>query len=398
MNELRLTYLFQAYFNKKATPAERYELMVLLAQTENDNQVTSLLERIWQQFNSQTQLFTDEQGEALLANIFYKAARDKQIPVVVANKRPYKWLYTAAAAILFFGIAGIYLWVNTHPSSHPVAKSNKVVKKVKDIILPGSTKAVLTLSNGSHIVLDSARQGIVAKQGNSRVTKLNTATLSYKAGTGQAREVVYNTLSTPRGGEYQLILPDGTKVWLNASSSIRFPTLFTGKERKVAVTGETYFEVAKNAAMPFEISVMDMKVQVLGTHLDIMAYDDEGSMNTTLLEGSLKVSNASESETLVPGQQSVINKTGRMKVVDVSVDEVTAWKEGWFQFNACNIEQVMRQISRWYDVDIVYEGKIPTGHFSGIVSRENDILQVLKIMQAGGVRYKIEGRKVVILS
>ena len=399
MIESRLTYLFLAYFNKSATPNERDELMELLAQAENDDQVKTLLAETWQQFNSQSQQFNDSQGEEMLANILQKGTANKPVPVITAHNRSFNWIRIAvAAAILFFAVTGLYLWLNPKQPGHQIAQSKKISKDTKDVIVPGGNKAVLTLSDGSNIVLDSTHQGTLAKQGNAKVMKLNTATLAYNAGDENSQEIVYNTLSTPSGGQYQLILPDGTRVWLNASSSIHFPTIFKGKERNVTVTGEAYFEVAKNAAMPFKITVKDVEVQVLGTHFNIMAYNDENSMNTTLLEGSIKVSKGSSNKMLVPGQESRINKTGDIKVVEADIEEVMAWKNGWFQFNAYDIEKVMRQISRWYDVEIVYEGKIPTGHFSGIVSRANDISQVLKIMQAGGVHFKIEGRKVVILS
>lgn len=398
MIESRLTYLFLAYFNKSDTQNERDELMELLAQTENDERVKTLLAETWQQFNSQSQLFNDGQGKEMLANIFLQGKAIKSVPVITAYKLSFSWQrIAAAAAILFFAITGLYLWLNPKHPRQSIVQSKKVSEDVEDVIVPGGTKAMLTLSDGSSIILDSTRQGILAEQGNAKVMKLNTATLAYNAGDENTREVVYNTLSTPSGGQYQLILQDGTRVWLNASSSIHFPTIFKGKERNVTVTGEAYFEVTKNEAIPFKINVKDVEVQVLGTHFNIMAYNDESSMNTTLVEGSVKVSKGFLNKILVPGQQSMINKAGDMKVVEADIEEVIAWKNGWFQFNAYDIEKVMRQISRWYNVEIVYKGKIPTGHFSGLVSRGNDISQVLKIMQAGGVHFKIEGRRVVVL-
>ncbi len=398
MNESRLTYLFQAYFNKTVTPIERDELMELLAHGENDEKVKTLLAETWQQLNSQSPLFSDSQGEEMLARILQKGTANKPVPVIAKYKRSFTWWrIAAAAAILFFAVTGVYLWLNPKQPGQQIAQSIKISKDARNTIVPGGNKAVLTLSNGSSIILDSTHQGTLSKQGNAKVMKLNTATLAYNAGDENSQEIVYNTLSTPNGGQYQLILSDGTRVWLNSASSIHFPTIFRGKERDVAVTGEAYFEVAKNAAMPFKITVKDMEVLVLGTHFNIMAYDDESSMNTTLLEGSVKVTKGYLNKMLVPGQQSIINKKGDIKIMDADIEEVMAWKNGWFQFNSYDIEKVMRQISRWYDVEIVYEGKIPTGHFSGLVSRDNDISQVLKIMQAGGVHFKIEGRKVVVL-
>lgn len=399
MYDSRLTYLFQAYFSKSATPDEREELMQLLLKVENDDKIKALLAETWQQFNGQDQIFNDEQCELMLSNILQKGSASKLAPVIRMHKRSFGWLrIVAAAVILLFAVSGIYLWLNHNNQVQQLAQSKRVSNEAKVSIVPGGNKAMLTLSDGSSIILDSTHQGTLVKQGNAKVMKLNSATLAYSADNAKDQEIVYNILSTPRGGQYQLILPDGTKVWLNASSSIYFPTLFKGKERNVTVTGEAYFEVAKNAAMPFNVTVKDMKVQVLGTHFNIMAYNDESSMNTTLLEGSVKVSKGYLNETLVPGQQSRINEIGDIKVVNANIDEVMAWKNGWFQFNAYDIKQIMREISRWYDVDIEYEGKIPSGHFSGMMSRENDISQVLKIMEAGSVHFKIEGRKVIVYS
>jgi ferric-dicitrate binding protein FerR (iron transport regulator) len=399
MNETRLAYLFEAYFNKTATPIEHDELMDMLSKDENDGQVKILLSEAWQQFNINGQVFNDTQGEEMLANILQEATVKNAAPFISMQKRSLPWLrIAAAAAILLFAVAGAYLWLNPRQSQQQIAQSKAIFPDTVKAITPGGNRAVLTLSDGSGIVLDSIHQGTLATQGSAQIMKLNTATLAYNVGNVSNQEVVYNTLSTPRGGQYQLILPDGTRVWLNASSSIYFPTQFRGKERKVTVTGEAYFEVAKNVNMPFKVTVNDAVVEVLGTHFNIMAYNDEGSMNTTLLEGSVKISKGTLHRILVPGQQSRINKVGGIKVVEADIDQVMAWKNGWFQFNEDNIENVMRQISRWYDVEVVYEGKIPTGHFSGMVSMKNDISQVLTIMQAGGVQFKIEGRKLTVLS
>lgn len=398
MSQSRLSYLFNVYFNKTATPNERDELMELLMHDENDEQLKMLLTNTWQAFNSQQQLFNDKQGDDMFVNILNKEKELKNVSPAIIVKRSFSWVKFAAAAMFIITAGSVYFWLNTIKISPQTVQAKIISTKVTPAIAAGTNKAVLTLADGSNIVLDSMGQGILAKQGNAKVIKLNTTTLAYNATDENNQEVLYNTLATPNGGKYQLILPDGSKVWLNAASSIHFPTIFTGKERRVTVTGEAYFEVAKNAAMPFKITVKDMEVEVLGTHFNVMAYDDENSMNTTLLEGSVKISKGVIKKMLVPGQQSVINSTGEINIVDADMEEVMAWKNGWFQFNAADIKTVMRQISRWYAVEVVYEGKIPDGHYSGAVNRDNDIFQVLKIMQSGGVRFKIEGRKVIVLS
>jgi transmembrane sensor len=396
MDKSRLTFLFQVYFNKTATPAEHDELMSLLEQTENDELVKDLLTNTWEQYTSQSQPFNDRQGEEMLTAILQEGRSHKPV-AFMARRQASGWRrMAAAAAVLLVFFTGGYFWLTNQRPGRQTTPSTKNLQFIHDTIVPGGNKAVLTLADGSSIILDSTQQGTVTKQGNAKVINLETAVLTYKAGNGNGQEVVYNTLSTPRGGQYQLVLPDGSKVWLNASSSIRYPVTFKGKERNVSITGEAYFEVAKNATMPFTVTVKEATVQVLGTHFNIMAYDDEGSMNTTLLEGSVKVSKGAQHKILAPGQQAKIAQTGAIKIKEADIEEVMAWKNGWFQFNSWNIEKIMRQVARWYDVEIVYEGSISARHFSGMVSRENNISQVLKIMQAGGVHFKISGRKIIV--
>lgn len=396
MSQSRLTYLFRIYFNKTATSAERDELMELLMNSENDSDVKLLLTETWENLKRQNGVFNDKQGDDMLAGILQRGR--ETVAVIPETRSSFRWGRLAAAVIFFISATGIFFGLKPAQPKPEIAQVKKNPFTKKDVIVAGGNKAVLTLADGSNIVLDSTHNGTLTKQGNTKVVQVNMATLAYHSDTESSQQVVYNTLATPSGGQYQLILPDGSKVWLNAASSIHFPTVFKGNERHVTVTGEAYFEVAKNAAMPFTISVKDMEVKVLGTHFDIMAYDDESTMNTTLLEGSVKVSHGNLVRMLVPGQQSNIGKTGSIKVTDAAVEEVMAWKNGWFQFNAHDIKTVMRQISRWYNVEVVYEGKIPAGHFTGLVSRNNDISQVLKIMQSAGVRFKIEGRKLIVLA
>lgn len=396
MSQSRLTYLFRIYFNKTATSAERDELMELLMDSENDSDVKLLLTETWENLKRQNGVFNDKQGDDMLAGILQRGR--ETVAVIPETRSSFRWGRLAAAVIFFISATGIFFGLKPAQPKPEIAQVKKNPFTKKDVIVAGGNKAVLTLADGSNIVLDSTHNGTLTKQGNTKVVQVNMATLAYHSDTESSQQVVYNTLATPSGGQYQLILPDGSKVWLNAASSIHFPTVFKGNERHVTVTGEAYFEVAKNAAMPFTISVKDMEVKVLGTHFDIMAYDDESTMNTTLLEGSVKVSQGNLVRMLVPGQQSNIDKTGSIKVTDAAVEEVMAWKNGWFQFNAHDIKTVMRQISRWYNVEVVYEGKIPAGHFTGLVSRNNDISQVLKIMQSAGVRFKIEGRKLIVLA
>ncbi|MDB5087420.1 MAG: FecR family protein, partial [Mucilaginibacter sp.] len=221
--------------------------------------------------------------------------------------------------------------------------------------------------------------------------------LAYNADKNDLIGNLYNTVSTPRGGHYQVILPDGSQVWLNAASSIRFPTAFTDKERKVEISGEAYFEVAKNKALPFVVKVNSSEVRVFGTHFNVMAYTDEAAIKTTLLEGSVQFSNGSASCMLKPGEQSELTKSGQVKVISgVDVDNAIAWKNNMFDFENTDIESVMRQLSRWYDVDVVYNKKVNDRFFAEIPS-SSKLSEVLKALElTGKVNFDIQGRKIII--
>lgn len=304
----------------------------------------------------------------------------------------------AAAAVLFIGLtAGAAFLLNGRQAKSPVTVADN---KPLHNVTPGGNKAVLTLADGSQITLDSAGNGAIASQGNMQVIKLNSGQLAYNAGNGakDSRMISYNTLATPRGGQFQIILPDGTKVWLNAASSLRYPTTFAGKERKVKLSGEAYFEVAKMDGKPFSVDVDDMQIQVLGTHFNVMAYGDEASIRTTLLEGAVRIRHGAGQTSLHPGQQAQLKTSGEMKVFDdVDVEETVAWKNGYFQFNRASLAGVMRQISRWYDADIAFEGKLPEREFGGKIARNSSIDEVLKVLELSNVHFRIEGKKITVL-
>ncbi len=392
-----LAFLFRKYFDKTATVAERDELMALLEQANNDAQIKDLLAKAWEQQRSTDKVFSDGTTNAILSEILTKGKGAQPTAIIKFQKKSVAWSSVAAGILVLCAITGAcYLWIERRPVEKAITKTTNNVGPAT--IVPGSNKAVLTLSDGSAIALDSTRLGTLARQGNAQVINIGGTTLSYRPGSKTGLEMVYNTLSTPGGGQYQLVLSDGTKVWLNASSSIRFPATFKGSERNVTITGEVYFEVAKNIDMPFTVTARNMAVQVLGTHFNVMAYGDESSINATLLEGSVKIIKGTTHVMLVPGQQFRLGKDGEIKVAAADVEEATAWKNGLFQFNGYNIETIMRQISRWYDVEVLYDGEIPTGHFSGMVYRSNNISQVLKIMEAGGVGFRISGKKITVFT
>lgn len=317
----------------------------------------------------------------------------------VLNKGPkvvrLHFFRNVAAAVILLAVSGtaVYHWYKKHEQQQLVAQNKAVVKHDVD---PGDNRAVLTLANGTKLILDSAKIGLLDQTGNISVSKTKDGQVVYAAGNDrQNGPVAYNSISTPVGGQYQVILPDGSKVWLNSASSLKFPTAFKGNERDVELAGEGYFEVAKNKAKPFNVKVKDINVAVLGTHFNIMAYNDEAVVKATLLEGSVKLTQGNTSNLLKPGQQGIINDKS-IKIIDVDTDEAVAWKNGFFDFGRANIQDIMKQLSRWYGTEVIYEGKIPDDEFVGKVSRDVKLSQVLHILELSHVRFRIENKKIIV--
>jgi ferric-dicitrate binding protein FerR (iron transport regulator) len=293
--------------------------------------------------------------------------------------------------------AAAYFWLHGEYRQQAAAP---VAERYKNDVPPGGQKAVLTLANGSRIVLDSAQNGLLTRQGNTQVLKLDSGQLSYRSAKMQPGAAVeYNVLTTPRGGQYRLTLPDGTKVWLNAASSLKFPTVFTGKSREVTLTGEAYFEVAGNKEMPFRVHAVGTTIEDIGTHFNIMAYPDEKTVKTTLLEGVVSVSSGTQSKVLKPGEQAVVSNAmpDGINVHQADLEEAVAWTNGGFYFHHTNIYEVMRQISRWYDVEVNYEDSVDV-YLNGNIERDVNASEVFRMLElAGEVSFKIEGRKITVM-
>ncbi|MCM5527728.1 FecR family protein [Parasegetibacter sp. NRK P23] len=291
-----------------------------------------------------------------------------------------------AASILFAMLVGAYWWTSYNSKlAAPAVAGNSLP------VVPGSNGAVLTLADGSKVLLDSIQQAVVALQGGATASVVN-GELVYE---GTGNEVVYNTMTTPKGRQFNMTLADGTRVWLNAASSIRYPTVFSGKERRVEVSGEAYFEVAKNAAMPFKVQVKDVaEVEVLGTHFNLNAYENEASINTTLLEGSVKVNGT----IIRPGQQAqVMANSPETKVVQrADIEQVMAWKNGIFRFQDADLKQVMKQLERWYDIEVKYEGAIPDIHLQGKMDRGVALEDVMRFLADYNIATRLENRTLII--
>lgn len=307
-----------------------------------------------------------------------------------------KLVAAAAVIIVITAAALIYFMNNTKQPSQPLVDT-PTKKQQPEKFEPGSTKATLVLANGDTIVLDDAANGNLATQNNTKVIKLNEGALSYSPdGKETPASVAFNTIATPRGGEYEVILPDGTRAWLNAASYLKFPVAF-GKERMVEMGGEVYFEVAKDKERPFKVMVNGTTVQALGTHFNINAYAEELTQNTTLLEGSVRVVNGNDVNILQPGEQAQVAAGHDMKVIkNVNQSEVMAWRNGLFSFNKVDIRSFMRQLERWYDIHVQYEGPLPDLRFNGKMERNLNWNQLLKILKEMGVNYRVNGRTLVV--
>jgi ferric-dicitrate binding protein FerR (iron transport regulator) len=274
-----------------------------------------------------------------------------------------------------------------------------IAKTVIHDVAPGGNRAILTLPNGRTIVLDSAANGKLAQLGNVKVVKMQDGRLGYEGAGATVDEVLYNTVSTPYGGKYEVVLSDGTKVWLNAASTLVFPTAFKGATREVSLKGEGYFEVAPNASHPFIVKVGNMKVGVLGTSFNIMAYEDEAAVRTTLVEGAVRVGSGGVSKTLGIGEQGVWDKKEGMEVVhDADVETALAWKNGLLQFHSAGMQVIMRQLARWYNVQVVYASDdIKNESFSGSIPSSEHISQVLKMLElTGTVHFDVTGQMVTV--
>lgn len=311
--------------------------------------------------------------------------------------------YISAAAVIAIVFGGFYYFQVQNTST---IESVSLTKKKNLDILPGTNKATLTLADGSTVILDESTSPDISDQDGIKISKEKDGQLVYTIVNNKLlnadKNIAYNTISTPKGGQYQVILPDGTKVWLNAASSLKYPEAFVGKQRLVVLTGEAYFEVAKNKSMPFRVQSQNQNVEVLGTHFNINSYLDDNAVKTTLLEGSVQVSNSKFSKILKPGEQAIsgIGEQASIKIArDVDTDDETAWKNGLFQFNDSELKVILNQLERWYDIKIDYSD-VPAKRYNGMVPRKSKLSEVLKMLEkTGNIRFELEeGRKLKVLS
>ena len=413
----RIKYLAERFLNQTINEEEKTELANWVNHCSQDEELSGVLEQAWQKHKAIKQM-PEDMSERINAFIYAgEGAVGKEEVEFVNNSRfitYWKRSWVRIAAAVFILMSGSIAYVKLYQREQSVIAKNKVPRQMKQDVPPGGNKAVLTLSNGSQIILDSATNGLLAKQGNAELRMRSAGELAYVSTGSAASEVMYNTMSTPPGGQYKLILPDGSVVWLNAASSIRFPTAFTGKERKVTITGEAYFEVAPliieegKKKVPFIVLVNSssatpsqnegMEIQVLGTHFNVNAYEEEDAIKTTLLEGAVKIVKGNTSSSLLPGQQALLQKSGKIKIDKAAdTEEAVAWKDGYFQFSSSDLPSVLRQAARWYNLEVEFAGDIPKDRFTGKISRTVNLSRLLKWMQWSDVHFKLEGRKITVL-
>lgn len=385
LQPVRLRYLLRQYLDGVCTREELEELYTFIA-TDKGDDLSALLEEEFEETrpgSSAAEVNWDQMfGRILQAK---PAAKERKLRVY--------WKYAAAAVLLL--LLGTTLYQFLHQRKVAPVAVPAIAQQTNDVA-PGGNKATLTLADGSSITLDSAGHQVL-QQGSTAIHQQNGA-LQYQV-QGDDGLTAYNTLTTPRGGQFQLTLPDGTKVWLNAASSLKYPVSFTGQQREVILKGEAYFEVVHNEKMPFRVLVDGMEIKDLGTHFNVMAYSDEATVQTTLIEGAVAVSDGGKATLLKPGQQAVRNKGKSTGIVvqEADTDQAIAWKNGEFYFSHTSIYDIMRQVSRWYDVDVHYQDS-PDAYLSGNIRKSVNVSEVFRMLElAGNVKFKIENRKATVM-
>jgi len=378
MEQQRISYLLEKHLAGTLDNAERQELDALVQHPDTAAWVDAISLQLSQQ---------DDPG----GPIDQQSARTAVARIVSLDKRRTATRYIRpwwhwAAAVMLFCLVGTYFWYQYRTGLLPH-------KMEMTAFAPGSTKAILTLADGSQVALDSTGNQLI-DQGGTAVHQQGGQLLYEER--GNSKTISYNTLTTPAGGQFKVVLPDGSQVWLNAASSIRYPTAFTGTERKVELIGEGYLEVAKNEQQPFRVIINNQtEIEVLGTQFNINSYTDEPAIRTTLLEGSVKVLQGKVSAILQPGQQAII-QNGITVDKHANVNGVVAWKNGQFNFDGATLDEFMRQLARWYDIKVVYKGKMPDKSFQGKLGRDLDLYEILAALNDFGIQYKLDGKTLTI--
>lgn len=392
----KLSLLLKRYINKDITETELDELSILLDSIDPE-EVGKVLQEVYEHTEIPTFFSEKLKSELLLANILRHDVNSPSLRNNTTKRKRSLFIMLAAASIAAILLVSNILFSKKNTSSSSTFSAIK--DKQEEEISPGGNKAFLKMADGTSIVLNHSPIGILTSGKGMRVKKIADGQLVFDAQNTDTTAMLsdeWNTVSTPRGGQYQLVLPDGSKVWLNAESALRFPSQFAINERRVELIGEAYFEIAKNTQQVFKVVSKDMEVQVLGTNFNLNDY--EGSTpKTTLIDGSVKIKSGQQTQVLKPGQQAILRKRQELILQDnIDIDSEIAWKDGLFLFKDASIQKVMNQVARWYDIEIVYEHHHSQKLFNGSVSRNVNLSELMNMLAYTGVHYEIQGRKVLI--
>lgn len=394
-NSKKISRLLFKYLQGSLTTDEAVRLEEWKSQSPENQQ---LFDELSKEALSPGRMKTEEYSSPVREQrIFDKIS--SQVPELqgkVVKMTKFNWKYAAAAAAAVIIVSSLFVF-KTNDRQEPAVAQVKTDGR-DDVAAPEQNYARITLADGNTVDLNSSASGSLASQGRMEVIKTEEGLIVYKVAAGKVDGTVQlNTLTNPKGSSViGMVLEDGTKVWLNAGSSLTYPVAFVEKERKVSITGEAYFEVAKNRLKPFKVSRDKMEIQVLGTHFNVNAYSDDPDMKVTLLEGSVKVSNGLASGMLKPGQQAKIKDQKVDIQHEVNLDQVMAWKNGFFSFEKASVAAVMREVARWYNIEVVYNGAVPNEYFGGDLRRDARLSSVLKVLEKTGVKFRIEGNKVTV--
>ncbi|QEC45107.1 FecR family protein [Pseudobacter ginsenosidimutans] len=393
MTPIRFTELFGKFLQGELSPPEEKELWEAW-QSESTELSVVKEQLVGEAFDHLPVSYppTEQQVQDIYERVIEEAEADQE----TGNKKTAfiyqlsrRW-WAAAVIALLLGVA-VFGYLLNRGNKNPGSKD---IAQQTNERLPGKQGAILTLADQSQVLLDTVKDGaVLALPGGGRA-RVENGNLVYDA---KGVAVTFNTIATPKGRQYRVTLPDGTIIWLNSGSSVRYPTLFAGNERVVHITGEAYLEVAKNSKMPFRVDLENnTTIEVLGTSFNVNAYDEEPSVNTTLLEGAVRVNKKGQAQKLLPGQQAQVSGTEKIRVVDVDVEQVVAWKNGLFDFNNKDVKTVLREIARWYDLDLVYESEPAAGEIAGKMQRNLALSQVMETLSDLDIHYRIEGRKLIV--
>lgn len=410
MSADRIYYLLDRLFQQRCTPEEKEELVLWIETVQNEEEWISRLMKIWESYEPKEKMNVAN-AEIILKSVFKKnqelqSEQNLRLHHPNLSSSIMRWAVAAAAVIGILIILSVAFLIKKPVGTESETIADNATSQRNTAIMPGSNKATLTLANGEKIILDSVQKGHLAVSQNTDAVKVNNGLLSYNGRSpliDNRHQIQYNTISTPIGGQYQIILADGSKIWLNAASSLKFPTRFAGEIREVFAKGEIYAEIAKNENKPFVVHVLSPSgedkgtVKVLGTSFNINAYEDNTAVKTTLLHGSVKVEYGNNEKILNPGEQALSDNEGIRVKNDVYINEIIAWKNGLFDFRGNNIQEVMQRISRWYNVKVKYKNN-PSAHFMGTISRNSDISEVLTMLEmTGAVHFKVEGNTITVM-